>query len=107
MHIPLLNEELAALRCAERQRQAEYSWSVEQALADARPPRRLAHGLTLLPRRFAFRAAWWLARFAGAESGSYTVIERATLVDARGQLRTVCPDEHVVVLIPHSGRDAA
>ncbi|HEU5329898.1 MAG: hypothetical protein ACTHMJ_17650 [Thermomicrobiales bacterium] len=107
MHTPLLNEELAALRCAERQQQAEHNWLVEQALADTRWPRRPARGLTRLPRRLAFRAAWWLAHFAGAESGSYTVIERATLVDARGHLRTVCPDERVVVLVPRSGRDAA
>ena len=107
MHTPLLNEQLAALRCAERQQQAEHNWLVEQALVSAQRSHRPVHGFTLLTQRFAFRVAWWLARFAGAESSAYTVIERATLVDARGHLRTVCPDERVVVLLSHHDRDAA
>jgi hypothetical protein len=106
MHLSPINEELANLTCAERQRQSLHNWSVAQALADARRPARPARGFALL-RRAALRAAWRFTRLAGAESGPYTVQECATFVDARGVTRTVCPEEIMVVLLPHPDRDAA
>lgn len=98
-------EELATLRRAERVQRSLCNWQIEQALAGARrPPRR---GLTSLLRRVALRAAWRLTRLAGSDSGPYTIKERATLVDAKGNMRTVCPEETYVVLLPRTDRDAA
>jgi hypothetical protein len=103
MHTPLIYEALATLRCAERQREALRNWQIEQALAKTRT----ACGRVPLLRQGAFSVAWRLTRLAGADSGPYTVKERATLVDAQGNLRTVCPEEIYVVLLPRTDRDAA
>lgn len=107
MHTPLLNELLGNLRCAERQQQSLRNWQIEQAFAETRHAARRTRGLAPLLRRVALRAAWRLTRLAGADSGPYTVIERATLVDAQGNIRTVCPEEISVVLLLRTDRDAA
>ena len=107
MHMPGIYEELAARRCTERQQQSLRNWSVEQALVGAPHPARSRRGLAPLLRQIALRAAWRLTRLAGAESGPYTVREQATLVDAQGMIRTVCPGEFSVVLLPRTDRDAA
>ena len=107
MHMPGIYEELATLRCAEWQQQSLRNWSVEQAVAGAPHPAGYVSGLALFLRCAALGAAWRLTRLAGAESGPYTVKERATLVDARGRVRTVCPGEIYVVLLPRTDRDAA
>jgi hypothetical protein len=107
MHMPLIYEELASRRCAEWQQRSLRNWYIEQALAGTRRSGRPPRGLAPLLRRAALRTAWRLTRLAGGESGPYTVQERATLVDARGATRTVCPDEIYVVLLPRADRDAA
>jgi hypothetical protein len=107
MHVPRLDEDLATLRCAERQERSLRNWQIAQALAETRRPARPARGLASLLRRAAFHVAWRLTRLAGADGGPYTVKERATLVDARGMTRTVCPEEIYVVLLPRPDRDAA
>jgi hypothetical protein len=75
------------------------------------PERRTRHDRRAAPapllRQIALRVAWRLTRFAGAESGPYTVREQATLVDARGMIRTVCPGEIYMVVLPRTERDAA
>lgn len=107
MHTPLLNELLGNLRCAERERLSLRNWQIEQALAETRQAARRTRGLAPLLRRVALHTAWRLTRLAGADSGPYTVKERATLVDAQGNIRTVCPEEIFVVLLPRTDRDAA
>lgn len=107
MHMPGIYEELATLRCAERQQHALHNWYVDHALAGVRYVARPPRGIAPLLRRVALRAAWRLTRLAGAESGPYTVKGRATLVDAQGNMRTVCPEEIYVVLLPRTDRDAA
>ena len=107
MHGPFMIEDLANLRCTERVRHSLCTWYVEQALAQTWHRARPARGLAPLLRRVALRAAWRLTRVAGAESGPYTVQERATLVDAQGNIRTVCSGEIYVLLLPRTERDAA
>ena len=107
MYMPLIYEELARLRCAEREQQSLHTWQIEQALAETRHAAPQTRGRVLLLRRVALRAAWHLTRLACAESGPYTVQGRVTLVDARGMMRTVCPDETYLVLLPRTDRDAA
>ena len=107
MHAPGIYEELAALQCAERQQQSLRNWYVAQALVRARRSPRTMRDPAPLLRRVALRAAWRLTRLAASDCGPYTVRERATLVDARGMMRTICPDEIYVVLLPRTDRDAA
>lgn len=110
MQLPGSYDDLATLRCAERQQRALHNWQIEQALAGTRPPAPTLRRHTTFLRRIALRAAWHLTRLAGADNGPYTVQERATLVDARGNARTICPEETYFVLLPHadrSDRDAA
>jgi hypothetical protein len=107
MDTPPMSEDLAALRCAEWERQSLHNWSVEQALARARQSPRTARGLAPFLRRVALRAAWRLTRLAGADGGPYTVQGRVIVVDARGMTRTICPEEISVILLPRSDRDAA
>ena len=107
MHTPLIYEALATLRCAERQRESLRSWQIEQVIAESRQVARRVRGHTPLLRRVAFGVAWRLTRLAGADSGPYTAKEQATLVDAQGNLHTVCPEEIDIVLLPRTDRDAA
>ncbi len=107
MHWIPMTEELATLRHAEREQQSLHTWEVEHALSETRYPARAARGFSPLLRRAALRAAWRLTRLAGADTGLYTVKDRATLVDAHGTMRTVCPDEIYFVLLPRTDRDAA
>ncbi|MHB8646716.1 MAG: hypothetical protein ACYDAR_13080 [Thermomicrobiales bacterium] len=107
MYGPVMSEELAILRCVERQQDARRNWQIEQALAETRHAARRERGHGQLLRRAAWRVAWRLTRLAGADNGPYTVQERATLVDARGMTHMVCPDEIDLVLLRCTDRDAA